>query len=258
MRRLLLLLPLLLAACQSVPRPAIPPVEYAGAYGGDLVWSGTVTMSGDVLILAGGSLTIRPGTEVRVVPAEGTQIDPEYFSSLTELLVRGRLTIAGTAAEPVRFTLVERPELEEIAWAGITLDGAAPGTIRHAVIERAETAVRLVGSAAEITASQISRCRYGIIAQAGSHAKILDNRIIDGEGGIFIWRGSNPYLKGNLIAGHDEEGVFVDADSRPYLDRNTITGNAIGLALYPRDLPYEDTEVRDNVENLRWLGPGQP
>ena len=107
----------------------------------------------------------------------------------------------------------------------------------------------------EISGNRIERCRYGIIAQAGSHAKILDNRIVDGEGGIFVWRGSHPYLKGNHIAGHDEEGVFVDADSRPYLDRNTITGNAIGLALYPRDLPYDDTEVQDNAENLRWLGP---
>ena len=248
---------LLLAACQPQKQPVsavLPPItEYAGAYGGDLVWAGTVTMADDVLILAGGSLTIRPGTEVRVVPAEGTQIDPEYFSSLTELLVRGRLNVEGTAEQPVRFTIVERPELEEPAWAGITFDAAA-GSVRQAVIERAETGVRCVASAPEISNNLIRRCRYGIIAQAGSHPKILDNRIEDGEGGVFCWRGSNPYLKGNRIAGHDEEGVFVDADSRPWLDRNTVTGNAIGLALFPRDLPYDDTAVTGNTENLRWLG----
>ena len=258
MRWLPLALALLLAACQMVPRPAPTPAEYAGAYGGDLVWQGTVTMTGDVLILAGGSLTIRPGTEVRIVPAEGTQIDPEYFSSLTELLVRGRLQIEGTATEPVRFVIVERPELEEIAWAGITLDGAGASRIVHVEIERAETGIRCVGAAAEIADSSIRRCRYGIVAQAGSHAKVLDNRIVDGEGGVFVWLGSNPYLKGNLISGHDEEGVFVDATSRPYLDRNTVTGNAIGLALYPRDLPYDSYGVTGNTEDLRWLGPGTP
>lgn len=257
MRPLLLLLTLFLAACQAVPRPVAPAAEYAGAYGGDLVWEGVVTMSGDVLILAGGSLTLRPGTEVRVVPAEGTQIDPEYFSSLTELLVRGRLWIEGTAERPVRFTIVERPELEAIAWAGITLDAAGTSEIRHADISRAETGVRCVGSAPEIADSRIERCRYGIIAQAGSHPKILDNRIEDGEGGVFVWRGSNPYLKGNRIAGNEEEGIFVDASSRPYLDRNVVTGNAIGLALWPRDLPYDDIEVKGNTENLRWLGQGQ-
>ena len=258
MRRLILLIFLLvLTACQTLPRTDAPR-EFAGAYGGDLVWDGVVTMSGDVLILAGGSLTIRPGTEVRVIPAEGTQIDPEYFSSLTELLVRGRLSIEGTTAQPVRFVIVERPELEEVAWAGITFDAAPSGAVRHAVIERAETGVRCVASAPEIIGNLISRSRYGIIAQAGSHPKIHDNRIEDGEGGVFIWRGSNPYLKGNRIAGHDEEGIFVDASSRPYLDRNTVTGNAIGLALYPRDLPFDATAVSGNGEDLRMLGGGAP
>jgi len=256
------LLLILVAACQPLARTTLvaepPPVmEYTGAYGGDLVWTGTVTMTGDVLILASGRLTIRPGTEVRVVPAEGTQIDPEYFSSLTELLARGRLDIEGTVEQPVRFVLVERPGLEEIAWAGITFDAAA-GSVRHAMIERADTGVRCVASSPEITGNLISRCRYGVIAQAASHPKILDNLIADGEGGVFVWRGSNPYLKGNRIAGNDEEGVFVDAGSRPYLDRNTITGNAIGLAMHPRDLPYDNTDISGNTENLRWLGPDSP
>lgn len=251
-----LILLFVLAACQVLPRAGAPR-EFAGAYGGDLIWEGTVTMAGDVLILAGGSLTVRPGTEVRVVPAEGTQIDPEYFSSLTELLVRGRLAVEGTAEWPVRFVIAARPDTEAVAWAGITFD-AAPGSVRHAVIERAEAGVRCVGSSPQIVGNLVRGCRYGIIAQAASHPQILDNRIVDGEGGVFVWRGSNPYLKGNRIAGHDEEGVFVDADSRPYLDRNTVTGNAIGLALYPRDLPYDGTQVTGNGENLRWLGPGKP
>lgn len=254
-----LLMLLLLTACQPLGGPrAELPREYAGAYGGELVWEGEVTMRGDVLILESGRLTIRPGTTVHVVPAEGTQIDPEYFSSLTELLVRGRLEIAGTGEQPVRFVIVERPELEEIAWAGISFDRGATGAVRQAVIERAETGVRCVASSPEITGNLIRRCRYGVIAQAGSHPKILDNRIEDGEGGVFVWRGSNPYLKGNRITGLDEEGIFVDADSRPWLDRNTVSGNAIGLALSPRDLPYDDTEVKDNTENLRWLGGGMP
>lgn len=263
MRYAAFLLLMVLAACQSVPRPAAdgtPPVpaEYAGAYGGDLVWTGTVTMTGDVLILPGGSLTIRPGTEVRVIPAEGTQIDPEYFSSLTELLVRGRLEVEGLAEQPVRFTIVERPDLEEIAWAGITFDAGASGSVRQALLERAETAVRCVQSSPSLIGNQIRRCRYGIIVQQQSAPQILDNRISDGEGGVFCWRGSNPHLAGNHVSGHDEEGIYVDADSRPRLERNTVVGNAIGLALYPRDLPYDSNEVRDNTDDLRWLGPGKP
>lgn len=239
------------------PTPALAAAavtEYAGAYAGDLVWEGTVTMTDDVLVLAGGSLTIRAGTRVNVIPAEGTKIDPEYLSAQTELLIRGKLDIQGTAAAPVRFVIVTTDASEEIAWSGITLDHAGESRLRQVELERADIAVRCVTSAPEISGCRISRCRYGIVAQEQSHPKILGNALADGEGGIFCWGGSNPYLLDNRITGHDEEAVFVDAGSRPWLDRNTISGNAVGLALYPRDLPYDSVAVSGNGENLRWLG----
>lgn len=249
-----LLLAVLLLALPVTSALAAPPLqEVIGVSPGVRTWSGVVVMTGDVLVPAGARLVIEAGTEVRVVPAEATKIDPEYLSSQTELLIRGELEVRGTAEAPVRFVIAE-PYNEEIAWSGITLDGAEPSLLRHVMIERADIGIRCVRSAPLIEQCTLQRCRYGIVAQQQSHPKILDNRIADGEGGIFCWRGSNPYLKGNVITGNDEEGVFVDADSRPWLDRNVITANAIGLALYSRDLPYDDSAVRDNVEDLRWLG----
>lgn len=260
------LLSFLLIAAAALLQPALlvaQPAAYSGSYGGALVWEGTVVMNGDVLIRKGGQLTIRPGTEVRVVPAEATKIDPEYLSSLTELLVRGRLDVEGTEQQPVRFVIENKPGGDEIAWAGITLDGAEPSAIRYVEISRAEIGIRCVGTAPLIEHNRLSRCRYGIVAQQGSHPKILDNRLEDGEGGIFCWRGSNPYLKGNTILNHDEEAVFVDADSRPWLDRNTLRGNAVGLAMTPRDLPFDEVEVQGNGTDVLWLatpdqGAGQP
>lgn len=228
--------------------------EYSGAYAGDIIWEGSVTMVADVLILEGGSLTIRPGTQVNVIPAEGTKIDPEYLSSQTELLVRGKLDILGTSEEPVRFVIKEGSETEEIAWAGITLDRAEQSQIFNVTLERADIAIRCVASSPEIRWNRIHRCRYGIVAQQESHPKILDNFLADGEGGIFCWNGSNPYLLGNTIIDHDEEAIFVDSDSRPWLDRNKVTGNAIGIALYPRDLPFDAVSVVNNAENIRFLG----
>jgi len=229
-------------------------LEYAGAYSGDMVWQGTVTMTADVLILKGGSLTIQAGTQVNVVPAEGTKIDPEYLSSQTELLIRGKLDIQGTSEAPVRFLIVATNDSEAIAWSGITLDNAAESHLLNLELERADIGVRCVESSPEITGAQIANCRYGIVAQQQSHPKILGSVLRGGEGGIFCLRGSNPYLLDNQITGHDEEAVFVDASSRPWIDRNTISGNSIGLALYPRDLPFDSVGVTDNRENVRWLG----
>lgn len=230
------------------------PPEYSGAYTGNLVWQGTVTMAADVLILAGGSLTIHAGTQINVIPAQGTKIDPEYLSAQTELLVRGRLDLQGTPEAPVRFIVMETVTNEEIAWAGITLENAVDSRVLNAELERADIAIRCVHSSPEIRGNLVSRCRYGIVAQHQSHPKILSNTLRDGEGGIFCWRGSNPYLLDNRITGHDEEAVFVDTDSRPWLDRNIISDNAIGIALYARDLPFDAVTVTDNVENVRWLG----
>ena len=249
-----LLLTMTLITALSTVQAADTSTEYSGAYSGALVWKDTVTMTGDVLVLEGGSLTILAGTQVNVVPAEGTKIDPEYLSSQTELLVRGKLDILGTSEAPVRFVIMETGETEEIAWSGITLDKAAKSRIQNAELERADIAIRCVGSSPEIRGNSISRCRYGIVAQQQSHPQILANTVTGGEGGIFCWHDSNPYLLDNRITGHDEEAVFVDASSRPSLGRNTISGNAIGLALYPRDLAFDAVSVTDNAENVRWLG----
>ncbi len=111
-----------------------------------------------------------------------------------------------------------------------------------------------VGSSPLLQDNVIEECRYGIIAQNGSAPKILGNRIARGEGGVFCWRRSHPYLKYNRIVDNEEEGVFVDADSRPVLDRNMISGNAIGLALDRDDLPYDPTAIEGNGEDIRFLG----
>lgn len=243
-----------LALEASASRAAEAPAAYSGAYSGALVWQGAVTMTGDVLVLENGSLTILAGTQVNVVPAEGTKIDPEYLSSQTELLVRGKLDIQGTPEAPVRFVVSGTAETEAFAWSGITLDKAAQSRIQFAELERADIAIRCVGSSPEIKGNRISNCRYGIVAQQQSHPQILANTLKGGEGGIFCWRDSSPYLLDNRITGHDEEAVFVDASSRPRFERNTISGNAIGLALYPRDLAFDSVALTDNVENVRWLG----
>lgn len=227
--------------------------EYAGAYSSDLVWSGQVTMASDVLILKGASLTILAGTRVNILPAEGTKIDPEYLSSQTELLIRGKLDVQGTAEAPVSF-VVKADEEDEFAWAGITLDRAAESRISHAYLDRADIAIRCVESSPLVSDNKITNSRYGIIAQQKSHPEIVRNRLSDGEGGIFCWRGSNPRVADNIITGHDEEALFVDAQSHPQLDKNILENNEVGLALYSRDLAYDQVVTRNNQEDMRWLG----
>jgi parallel beta-helix repeat protein len=253
---------LLLAGCLASPVAPVTPAEprdIAGILRGETVLDGEILFSGDVLIPAGSTLTLRPGTRVRVKVSESTRIDPEYLSPATELLVRGTLNILGTPEAPVVFLATDAPASvadDDPLWAGIILDGAA-GTLRHLQLSRAETGVLCLRSSPRVEASVFSECRYGLIAQKGSAPHLVDNRFENGEGGIFCWLGSHPVLEGNRIAGNAEEGVFVDATSRPTLTGNRISGNGIGLALYPRDLVYEPSQIRGNDENIRLLGPAE-
>ncbi|ALC16351.1 hypothetical protein DSOUD_1572 [Desulfuromonas soudanensis] len=254
------LLLLLLAGCLNPSgQPVTPaePREVAGILRGETVLEGDVLFSGDVLIPAGSTLTLRPGTRVRIQVSESTRIDPEYLSPATELLVRGTLNILGTPEAPVVFLTTEAPGSEvgdDPLWAGIILDGAA-AILRHLQLSRAETGVLCLRSSPRVEGSVFSECRYGLIAQQGSAPLLVGNTFKNGEGGVFCWLGSDPVLEGNGIVGNAEEGVFVDATSRPTLAGNRITGNAIGLALYPRDLVYDPTQIRENEENIRLLGP---
>jgi parallel beta-helix repeat protein len=253
-KKMFLFLLMFFAGSQGLWAKESTDTHYRGAYAQDLVWEGEVTMTGDVLILQGATLTVKPGTRVHVIPSESTKIDPEYLSAETELLIRGSLDIQGTQDSPVYFIPRDRDKSDSIAWAGITLDHAVSSRIAHAFLERADMAIRCVNSSPDIVGNQISSSRYGIVAQEESHPEILDNTIVDGEGGVFCWRSSNPKISGNRVLGHDEEALFVDWTSRPKLSANLISGNAIGLAIYPRDLELDLNSVTGNAENLRWLG----
>jgi len=255
MKRLLVLLSvlMLLTGCALRTLTGTPqlPVELSGVLQGDHVVGGTVLVTADLLVPVGSSLVIKPGTTLLVRASESTKIDPEYLSPLTEILVRGRLLVDGRSDAVVTF-MPENPGIKgEPAWAGLLLDGATDSAIRYAHITQPDTGILLVNAAPDIIGNQISRARYGIIAQGGN-ARILDNEVTLGDGGIFCWNGSRPYLKGNLVVANEEEGIVVARGSRPYLDRNTVSGNGIGLVV-PAGLPYDATLIAGNRENIRVL-----
>lgn len=253
-RLLLYVLLVLLAACSTALPPAPLQQELSGVISSDLTLSGEVLLTGDLLILPGHTLTLQPGTTVRVRKSESTKIDPEYLSSYTEILVRGRLQAAGTAGAPIAF-LPETPgNAGEVVWAGIILDRAAGSIISHARIEGAEQGILAIAAAPHLAENTIYNCRYGIVIQGPGSAGIYNNRIEAGEGGLFVLAGASPEIVGNRIATQVEEGLFVAANSAPRLGRNEISGNAIGLVLHNPQLPFDPDGISGNREDLRLIG----
>jgi parallel beta-helix repeat protein len=227
------------------------PLELGGVLQGTTVVSGHVLVARDILVPVGSELIVKAGAVVLVRNSESTKIDPEYLSPQTEILVRGRLLVDGSSDSMVTFMPEQPVAGGETAWAGIIIDGSTDSAIRHARIHQPDTGILLINASPDIIGNKISRARYGIVVQGGN-ARILDNEITLGEGGIFCWNQSQPYLKGNLIVANDEEGVVVSRGSKPYLDRNTISGNGIGLVV-PHGVPYDPTGIIGNREDIRLL-----
>lgn len=244
---------LALTACTGTSHPTLRH-EVAGVVNNDLTLFGEVLLTGDLLVLPGRTLTLQPGTTVRVRRAESTKIDPEYLSSFTEILIRGRLVAAGTADEPIVFLPERELKSGEVGWAGIILDQAGRSTLAYARIEGAEQGVLAIAGSPSLTKNTIFNCRYGIVAQSTEGAAIYSNHIEAGEGGIFLLAGADGEIAGNRITGQIEEGLFVDAGSSPHLGRNEISGNGLGLVLHNPELPFEEGGISHNREDLRLIG----
>jgi len=89
----------------------------------DTVWSNEVLVEEDILVPEGVTLTVLPGTVVRVLPSDSTKTDPEYVSRRTEITIRGSLEVQGKQDAPVVFTMAESVEKRLLdSWAGIIVD----------------------------------------------------------------------------------------------------------------------------------------
>jgi len=155
---------------------------------GEAVWQGTVELPEDVLITESARLVIAPGTTVIVRASEGTRTDPQFYSTETEILVRGKLEVNGSAEAPVSF----RAAPGGTPWAGIVADGpgasvslvratvsgarpgspsSAGGVPRRRDVHRLPLRVVLLGAAT----ARLTRCRlegndYGLADYSGGAA----------------------------------------------------------------------------------------
>ncbi len=144
----------------------------------DTVWQDEVTLSEDVLVPTGVTLTLRPGTIVKVAAAESTKTDPEFISPLTEISVRGRLKIEGTHENPVR--LLSQDGKTGGEWAGVLLDGGE-AMIDNCIISGAESAIYALDAVLRLDGSTLSGNRYALTLIGGTTRASLSRTSITGN-----------------------------------------------------------------------------
>jgi len=209
------------------PEPGGPPVTVRGRLVADDVWRGTVILADDFQVPRGRTLRILAGTRILVRPADSAKTEPEYLDNATEVLVRGRLMVEGTASRPVIFEPlpVEAAGDGESRWGGIIFDGGE-GEIRQAHLSGAETGLTLLGASPSIADLAISGVSQGIVVHRGSAPHLTRVSVNAEDGGIACWPGSSPTLESVTVRAGGHEGLLVAPGSTPKINGSSFTGKS--------------------------------
>ena len=168
-------------------------------------WSGEVSVEKDVLIPEGVTLTISPGTIIRIAPSESTRTDPEFLSPLTEITVRGTLVADGKEGSPVTFLISSE---KNSTWAGIIVDGGK-AIFRSCIIRDADTAVYVIQGSVFMSDSLLTKNRYGLTVQGrDAVAHIEATRMTENDYGLFLLNGAKVDSKDNVVKGNRKKDSY--------------------------------------------------
>ena len=199
----------LVVAIRSFSADGLTKVE--GVIKHDAVWSGSVLVEGDVLVPAGVTLTIVPGTSVTFMPSDSTKIEPMFLSMQTELLVRGRLVAEGVKDAPISFG----PAIEALSgkkpergdWGGIIFDGPGSSTsvLSNANVSKADTGVTVYAASPPVTDCTVEDCRYGVVSMGGGGARLSGTTVTGCEFGVVAAMGAQPSVSGSKIGKNEHD-----------------------------------------------------
>lgn len=224
-----------------------PPTATGAVLTSDTVWSGEVFVSEDILVPEGITLTVSPGTIIRVSPSESTKMEPEYLSPLTEITVRGKLKAEGTKETPVSFQIAEGRESG--GWAGIIIDGGEV-LLKSCRIQDAETGVYAVKGILLAYDSAIMKNRYGLVAQGHETVlKITNSRVSENDYGLVSLNSAKTDTGSSTITENRKKDAYFSAvtDNRHSFREYKGDGKVISKR-YGEEVLTVDTIWQGNIE----------
>ncbi|MGV3621420.1 MAG: right-handed parallel beta-helix repeat-containing protein, partial [Archangium sp.] len=128
---------------------SVASAQYVGDLGpGTHSWAGNVTMTGDVTVPAGATLTIQPGTTVTAAATDSQGSGD--ISNKVELIVFGTLNISGVNNGGVTLT---GTGTANNAWGGIVVRAGGTATISSASMDKMQGGLRVYVGASGVTTS---------------------------------------------------------------------------------------------------------
>ena len=180
----------------------------------DTVWSEEVLVEEDILVPYGVTLTVLPGTLVRVLSADSTKTDPEYASHRTEITIRGSLKVQGEQDARVVFTMAESVEKRLLdSWAGIIVD-SGKAEITWSTITEAETALTVKHGTLTAENVSLAENRYGLIIQGkDSSVTLIGSKVEKNDYGLFLLNGAQLTRVDSTISGNSKKDEFTGSSA---------------------------------------------
>lgn len=253
----------------------LPPVEISntsktGRIIKDEIWKGQINVTGDIIAQSWVTLTILPGTIVRVAAQSDDQHrgfdhprdkyfpkDPDRIETQsTQIIIKGKLKAIGTPDNKIIFTSdSQNPTTYD--WGGLSI---SHGNLEWAIVEYA----RYNNPQDVVLANSIIRnsleCCLGVGHSKPVSPQILNNDIYNcGHEGMDI-AGGSPLIKGNRFHRENPEiqpdpprggnGVNVNINAYPIIEDNIFEKNLAAIALinttWHKEEPGKKVIIRNN------------
>jgi M6 family metalloprotease-like protein len=197
-------------------------------------WQGRIDLPGDVWVPADAELVIEPGTLLRFGGEDlmGSGINPQ----LSELVVQGRLHLAGVPGEPVRLTTTSLGRDEEEVWYGVRM---------------------VEGGRVEIDQTQIDQSGFAVSGKVSPQGALrLSNSLIGRSfGGLSLKLNGEAVVEGTRFTGITSAAVHAEGDGHLLLrDVEIVRNGREGILL--RNCSLE--ALRLQVESNGSLDPDDP
>jgi TonB family protein len=188
-----------------------------GSYSGNIYWSGTILINGDVTIMEDCKLTITPGTKL-LFSANTDNLKNGVDKTRGELIVRGTLIARGSESRKIIFTSNSKtPQMGD--WYGIRfIKAKSNAKVDYCIIEYAYNGISIKNSPITINNSEIRYNYYsGIQVDVKAKPKLIHNIVSEnGYAGLLCELGASPVLTDNFIT-LNNIGVIIFSLSQPNL-----------------------------------------
>jgi hypothetical protein len=275
-------------AATTPPAPTAPtlPNEKYGIIDTDETWSGTIHVTGDIIVKKGATLTILPGTTVLVAAnsdrqnLDGRDQDPstnlDFRSGIAKedytpgwgvhlgepfrdarnhisINIQGKLNAVGTPEKRITITSdAENPTIYD--WTSL---GISEGNLSYADVSY----YRVLGAGGDSdeghqmddiiishnNLSNIGEC--GICANT-NRAKIFYNNISYAGHALIDMHSANPTIRYNTLGPNPPHAFIVNDAGDPIIEYNNFIGEGVLTHIGPADFPGKGT-IRYNTFNKK-------